>query len=98
MLGDRVASQIRWQEIDRDVAVEAWVMGLVDDAHAARPELADDLVRPEGGARFERHQSTGTRRCSASNRFCTRMSCAAAGIDHRSGSGVASQPVRLSYA
>ena len=40
---------------DGDVAVKAWIMRLIDDAHPALAELADDAVRPERGAGGERH-------------------------------------------
>ena len=39
-----VFGQVRGQELDGDGALEAWVSGLIDDAHAAAAELGDDLV------------------------------------------------------
>ena len=43
-----VAKQVRRQELQRDGALEARVLGLVDDAHAALAELFEDLVVTDG--------------------------------------------------
>ncbi len=37
------------------LAIKARVVGCVDDAHAAGPELGDDAIRAEVGARREGH-------------------------------------------
>ncbi len=55
LLGGLVAGQVRRQQLDGDVPIEAWVMGQVDDAHAAAPELGDDGIRTECRARGEGH-------------------------------------------
>ncbi len=43
------------QHLDRDLAIEALVVGAVDLAHAAGPEWRDDLVRAEARAWGQRH-------------------------------------------
>ena len=50
LLGRVISGQVRWQELDRDRALQAGVTGLVDHAHAAAAKLGDDLVGPELGA------------------------------------------------
>jgi hypothetical protein len=57
------------QDLDGDVASEADVVGTVDGAHAAGPDEAADLVRPEHGSRREpvcqpRHASISIARSS----------------------------------
>ena len=44
----RIARDIFGQEFQRDEAVQARVLGLVDDAHAAAAELFDDAVVRDG--------------------------------------------------
>ena len=51
-----VAQLGRRNELDGDVAIQPWVTGAIDDAHAAASELRDDLV------------TICARRCPASNR------------------------------
>ncbi len=51
-----VAGQIRREELDGDVAIEPRVMGLIDDAHPALAELADDAVRTELCTGLEGHE------------------------------------------
>ena len=48
--GRVVSCQVRRQQLDRHMPIQAWVKGLIDDAHAAAAELADDLVGAELGA------------------------------------------------
>ena len=43
------------QDLDGDRSVQAWVVGLVDLAHAAGTGLADDFVGAEFLSRFEAH-------------------------------------------
>ena len=52
LLGRLVASEIG-RPLDGHVALQAWVMGRVDDPHAAVAEFG----RTEGSAWFERHES-----------------------------------------
>ncbi len=54
-----VSGQIRWQELDGDVAIQPGVMRQVDDAHAPAPELGDDRIRAEGRAGGEGHGRRG---------------------------------------
>ncbi len=44
-----LAGQIGWEDFDRHLAVEARVVGGVDDPHAAVAEFGEDRVRAEGG-------------------------------------------------
>ena len=44
---------MRWQQLDRDAAVEARIVGLVDLAHAARAQRGHDLVGAEALAFIE---------------------------------------------
>ena len=46
--GRRVLRQLHRQELERDVAAELRVLGLVHDAHAAAAELPGDLVVGDG--------------------------------------------------
>ena len=46
------------QDLDRDVAAEAGIARAVDFAHTSRSEGREDLVRPEAGARRQRHGET----------------------------------------
>ena len=55
LFGRVVLRQIRWEELDRHVPIQSWVTGLVDDAHAAMAELADDRIRTELRAGCEGH-------------------------------------------
>ncbi len=50
-----VAGQIGRQDLDRHLAVEARVVGRVDDPHSAAADLGADRVRAEGGAWDEEH-------------------------------------------
>ena len=43
------------QDLDRDLAVEARVLGSVDLTHAARPNGGKNLVRPEASAGRQQH-------------------------------------------
>ena len=43
----RIGGKRRWQDFDRDVAVEARVAGAIDLTHTARTEWAKDFVRAE---------------------------------------------------
>jgi len=40
----RIAAELRRQELERDVALQAHIHGLVDNTHPAAAELFDDLV------------------------------------------------------
>ena len=55
-----VGGEVRGQELDGDGALQAGVLGLVDDGHAACAELAGDLIRAELGAGGERHGTGGS--------------------------------------
>jgi hypothetical protein len=48
-----IANEMRRQHLQRDTAAEHRVMGLIDLAHAARPEWADDLVVRDNRTRFD---------------------------------------------
>ncbi len=55
MLGDLVAGQIGRQQFDGHMPIQPGVVRLIDDAHAARAELAHDAIRAEACAGLERH-------------------------------------------
>ena len=55
LLGGVILRQIRWQELDGDRTFEAWVSGLIDDAHPAAAKLGDDLVGAELGTGGQGH-------------------------------------------
>ncbi len=55
LLGRLVAGQIRRQQLDGHLALQARVEGGVDDPHAAVAEFGADGVRAEGGAWAEGH-------------------------------------------
>ena len=55
LLGRLVAGQVRREELDGDLALQARVLGRVDDPHAAVAELGADRRRAEGGAWGEGH-------------------------------------------
>jgi hypothetical protein len=69
--GDGVAEELLGQELQRDGPVEAGVLGLVDDTHAAAANLLEDAVVRDGLADHGWTQSVGTRRFSSSNQFWT---------------------------
>jgi hypothetical protein len=48
-------SHVRWQDLDRDDAIQAGVARPVDLAHTACPKRSDDLERPEACARRQGH-------------------------------------------
>ena len=50
LLGRLVAGQVRREELDGDLALQALVLGRVDDPHAACAELGADRKRAERGA------------------------------------------------
>ncbi len=50
-----VVGHLGRQHLDRDLAIEALVVGAVDLAHAAGPEWRDDLVRAEARTWGQRH-------------------------------------------
>ena len=51
-----VAGQVRHEELDGDLALQARVLGRVDDAHAAVAEFDADCVRAERSAWGEGHE------------------------------------------
>ena len=59
LLGRVVAGQIRRQELDGDLALQARVVGGVDDPHPAVAEFGGDGVRAERGAGSQRHGRAG---------------------------------------
>jgi hypothetical protein len=44
----RVAGDVFWQELDGDEAMQAGVLGLIDNAHAAASQLLDNPVVRDG--------------------------------------------------
>ncbi len=50
LLGRLVAGQVLGEELDGNLALQARVLGGVDDPHAAVAQFGDDRVRAEGGA------------------------------------------------
>jgi hypothetical protein len=50
-----VLLQVLGQDLDRHVAVQTRVTGLVDLSHAASSNLGGDLIRTEADPHFERH-------------------------------------------
>jgi hypothetical protein len=46
----RVVGQVRWQNLDRDVAPEARVVRAVHLAHPTDPDLGGDFIRAEARA------------------------------------------------
>ena len=65
LLGRLVAGQIRREELDGDLALQALVLGGVDDPHAAVAEFGADRIRAKGGAWAEGHGRTGLYRLAA---------------------------------
>ncbi len=55
LLGGLVAGQVRREELDGDLALQARVVGGVHDAHAAVAEFGTDRIRAERGAWAEGH-------------------------------------------
>ena len=53
----RIVGKRRREDLDRDVAAKAGVLGTVDLAHATRSEGRNDLVSPKSGATAESHGS-----------------------------------------
>src|SRR2546427_9437797 len=51
VLGEEV-----WQDLDRDVAIQGGVMGLVDGCHPAAPDASHDAVLAEGEPRGQAHE------------------------------------------
>ena len=43
------------QDLNRDIAAEAGIVGAVDLAHGALAQLGGDLILTQAGARFHRH-------------------------------------------
>jgi hypothetical protein len=84
----RVAGHEAWQQLDRDVALEAGVAGAVDFAHPAGAERREDLVRADtcAGRQHERRALDAT---------TDETSCAAA--DYSSGCGAGGQRWRLAH-
>src|SRR2546425_9124471 len=60
----RVACRLRRQHLDRDVAAERRLVGLVDRAHSAGADLPHDLVVAKSCARGEGHSAPSTRNAS----------------------------------
>jgi hypothetical protein len=56
-----IATDLGRQHFQRHVSLEARVARLVDLAHSARPERADDLVRPQAGAWRQWHRIRSSR-------------------------------------
>ena len=52
-------SNVRWEDFDRDRAIETCIPGFVDLAHPAGSKECDDLIRAESGAGRKRHDGTG---------------------------------------
>ncbi len=59
LLGRLVAGQIRREELDGDLALQARVLGRVDDPHAAVAEFGADRIRAERGTWREGHGRAG---------------------------------------
>ena len=57
LLGGLVAGQVRREELDGHLALQARVLGRVDDPHAAVAEFGADRVRAEGGTWREGHEA-----------------------------------------
>src|SRR5262249_28959765 len=60
---------IRGQDLDRDLAPDAWVAGSIDFAHAASADEADDLVRTEVSTRSKSHEPSSSIRLEAARRI-----------------------------
>ena len=55
LLGRLVAGQVRREELDGDLALQARILGRVDDAHPAVAEFGADRIRAERGTWSQRH-------------------------------------------
>ena len=55
LLGRLVSGQVRCEEFDGDLALQARVLGRVDDPHPAVAQFGADRVRAEGGAWAQGH-------------------------------------------
>ena len=55
-MGQAVCPEVRREDLDRHLALQARVLGRVDDPHAAVAEFGADRVRAEGGAWGEGHE------------------------------------------
>ncbi len=55
LLGRLVAGQVRREELDGDLALQARVLSGVDDPHPAVTEFGGDRVGTEGGTWSQRH-------------------------------------------
>ena len=55
LLGGVVAGQVRREELDGDLPLEARVLGRVDNPHPAVAEFGEDGVRAELSAWGQRH-------------------------------------------
>ena len=64
---NRVARELRGQDLDRDVAHETRVVGAIDLAHAATAQRLDDLIGTEPGSFRERHVPARNYRSTADN-------------------------------
>src|SRR4029453_9424918 len=64
--GLRVALQVGWQELQRDVPAKRQILGLIDDAHAARADAAQDPIVGDLSAFESAHacESGGSRTCT----------------------------------
>ena len=71
LLGGVVAGQVRGEELDGDLALQARVLGRVDDPHAAVTEFGEDRIRAESGAWGEGHGGAG---------LCRGTGCGMAGV------------------
>jgi hypothetical protein len=52
----RVAREMLWQDLDRDVAIQLRVAGAIDLSHPARAQRRQNLVRAEASSGRQRHE------------------------------------------
>ena len=56
LVGEAVACEVRRQYLERHLAIESRIAGLIHDSHAAATDAGNDFVRAESSASFKHHQ------------------------------------------
>src|SRR5678810_556036 len=84
--GLRAALQVAWQELQRDVPAKRQILGLIDDAHTARADAAQDPIVGDLSAFESAHAcesgGSGRRSCYAEIRRTSALTSLADGRNH----------------